>query len=382
MADLHGTLQRFVDNRTLPGAVGLVARDSRTEVAAVGSLAVGGAPMTDDSIFRLASITKPITAAAVMMLVEDGRIGLHDAVGRWLPELADPKVVRTAACPVEDVVPTARPITVFDLLTMRAGYGFPSDFSLPAAQLLSAVQKDGREVQSFPPPDVWMAELAKVPLLYQPGEAWLYDTCSTLQGVLIARVAGQSLPDFLSERLFAPLGMADTGFEVPKAKRDRFTSYYRSRPDGGLELHDGPDGQWSTLPEFPLGNGGLAGTAGDWLAFGRMLLAGGTAADGRRLLTGESVRLMTTDHTTPAQREIGTLFLEGQGWGFGGSVDIAAIEPWNVPGRYGWVGGTGTSAYITPSTGTVAILFTQVAADSPVPPGWMPEFWRYAADAM
>jgi CubicO group peptidase (beta-lactamase class C family) len=382
MADLHGTLQRFVDEGTIPGAVGLMTRGNRTEMAAVGSMAVGGAPMTDDSIFRLASTTKPITAAAVMMLVEDGRIGLHDPVGRWLPELADPKVVRTAASPVEDVVPAARPITVFDLLTMRAGYGFPSDFSLPAVQLLSAVQKDGREVQSFPPPDVWMAELAKVPLLYQPGEAWLYDTCSTLQGVLIARVAGQSLPDFLSERLFAPLGMADTGFEVPKAKRDRFTSYYRSRPDGGLELHDGPDGQWSTLPEFPLGNGGLAGTAGDWLAFARMLLAGGTAADGRRLLTGESVRLMTSDHTTPAQREIGTLFLEGQGWGFGGSVDIAAINPWNVPGRYGWVGGTGTTAYITPFTGAAAILFTQVAVDGPVPPRWLPEFWRYAAGAM
>lgn len=381
MADLHGTLQRYVDDGTLPGAVGLVARGSRTEVAAVGSLAVGGAPMAHDSIFRLASITKPITAAAVMMLVEDGRIGLDDPVRRWLPELADPKVVRTAASPVEDVVPAARPITVFDLLTMRAGYGFPSDFTLPAVQSLSAVQTDGREVQSYPPPDVWMAELAKVPLLYQPGEAWLYDTCSTLQGVLIARVAGESLPDFLSERVFAPLGMADTGFEVPRAKRDRFTSYYRSLPDGGLELHDGPDGQWSTLPEFPLGNGGLAGTAGDWLAFGRMLLAGGTAADGRRLLTGDSVRMMTSDHTTPAQREIGALFLEGQGWGFGGSVDIAAIEPWNVPARYGWVGGTGTSAYITPSTGAVAILFTQVAMDSPVSPVWMPEFWRYAASA-
>ncbi|HEY7265257.1 MAG TPA: serine hydrolase domain-containing protein [Trebonia sp.] len=378
MADLRGTLQRFVDDGTLPGAVGLMARGNRIEGAAVGSLAVGGAPMGHDSIFRLASTTKPITAAAVMMLVEDGRIGLDDPVRRWLPELADPKVVRTAASPVDDVVPAARPITVFDLLTMRAGYGFPSDFTLPAVQSLSAVQKDGREVQSYPPQDVWMAELAKVPLLYQPGEAWLYDTCSTLQGVLIARVAGESLPDFLSERVFAPLGMADTGFEVPKAKRDRFTSYYRSRPDGGLELHDGPDGQWSTLPEFPLGNGGLAGTAGDWLAFGRMLLAGGTAADGRRLLTGDSVRLMTSDHTTPAQREIGALFLDGQGWGFGGSVDIATIEPWNVPGRYGWVGGTGTSAYITPSTGAVAILFTQVALDSPVSPGWMPEFWRYA----
>ena len=120
-------------------------------------------------------------------------------------------------------------------------------------------------------------------------------------------------------------------------------------------------------------------TADDWLAFGRMLLAEGTTANGRRLLTPDSVRLMTSDHTTEGQREIGKLFLEGQGWGFGGSVDIVAIDPWNVPGRYGWVGGTGTSAHITPSTGTVAILLAQVATDGPVPPGWMRDFWRYAA---
>jgi CubicO group peptidase (beta-lactamase class C family) len=175
--------------------------------------------------------------------------------------------------------------------------------------------------------------------------------------------------------------MADTGFEVPPAKRGRLTSAYRTGPGGGLELADGPDGQWSSPPAFPLGNGGLVGTADDWLPFGRMLLAGGVVGRGRRLLAAESVRLMTTDHTTPRQREIGELFLEGQGWGFGGAVDIAPVDPWNVPGRYGWVGGTGTSAHITPSDGTVAILLTQVATDGPVTPAWMPDFWRYAGGA-
>jgi CubicO group peptidase (beta-lactamase class C family) len=381
MAGLHATLQAYVDDGSVPGAVGLVASGDRTEVAAVGSVAVDGPPMASDSIFRFASITKPITAAAVMILVEDGRVALDDPVGRWLPELAAPKVVRTPASPVDDVVPAIRPISVFDLLSSQAGYGFASDFTLPAVQRLWSVQKDGREPQGFPAPDVWMAELARVPMLYQPGEAWLYDTCSTLQGVLITRVCGQPLPAFLGERVFTPLGMSDTAFEVPRGKRDRFTSYYRANPGGGLELADGPDGQWSAPPQFPLGNGGLAGTAGDWLAFGRMLLAGGTAADGRRVLTPESVRLLTSDHTTAAQREIGALFLDGQGWGFGGSVDIAAIDSWNVPGRFGWVGGTGTSAHITPSTGTVAILLTQVASDSPIPQRWMPDFWRYATNA-
>src|SRR6201996_2581942 len=134
MADLHALLEPHVAAGSIPGAVALLARGDRTEAAAVGSAAFGGAPMTGDSIFRLASITKPITAAAVMMLVEDGRIALADPVGRWLPELAAPRVVRTPASPVDDVVPAARPITVFDLLSSRAGYGFGSDFTLPAVQ--------------------------------------------------------------------------------------------------------------------------------------------------------------------------------------------------------------------------------------------------------
>ncbi len=381
MTDLHDVLRTHVDKGSLPGAVGLIACGDRLEVAAVGSVAVDGVPMARDAIFRLASITKPITAAAVLMLVDDGRIALDDPVDEWLPELASPVVVRTPDSAVDDVVPAARPITVFDLLSSRAGYGFSSDFALPAVQSLFSVQKDGREPRSFPAPDVWLAELSRIPLLYQPGEAWLYDTCSTLQGMLISRVSGRSLPDFLAERVFQPLGMVDTGFDVPADKLTRFTSYYRTGPAGGLELADGPDGQWSTPPVFPLGNGGLVGTADDWLAFGRLLLANGTTADGHRLLSADSVRLMTSDHTTQAQREIGALFLEGQGWGFGGSVDIADIDPWNVPGRYGWTGGTGTTAHITPSTSTVAIMLAQVAADSPVPPEWLRDFWRYAANA-
>jgi CubicO group peptidase (beta-lactamase class C family) len=365
VTDLEGLLARYVDDGTLPGAVAAVTRGGTTEVAAVGALAFDGAPMARDSIFRIASLTKPITAAAVLLLVEDGKLSLDDPAGRWLPEIAAPMVVRTPGSPVDDVVPAARPITVYDLLTSQAGWGWPSDFSLPAVEALFAVQRDGREVQSFPAPEVWLAELAQVPMLYQPGEAWLYDTCSALQGVLVERVAG-SLPDFLAERVFAPLGMNDSAFVVPAEKRHRFTSYYQ-----GDTLADGPDGQWSTMPAMPLGSGGLAGTVDDWLAFGRGLLSG-------QLLSTESVRLMTTDHTTPAQREIGALFLEGQGWGMGGSVDIASVDPWNVAGRYGWVGGTGTSAHVVPATGTVAVLFTQAGADSPVTPEWMREFWRYS----
>jgi CubicO group peptidase (beta-lactamase class C family) len=378
---LQGLLDGFVDDGMLPGAVALVARGNEVEVAAAGVQSLEGGPaMAPDSIFRIASITKPITAAAVMVLVDDGVLRLDSPIEHWLPELAAPMVVRTPTSPVDDVVPANRPITVFDLLTNQAGYGFASDFELPAVQALFAVQKDGREPANFPPQDEWTAQLGKLPLAYQPGEGWLYDTPSTIQGVLIARASGRELPEFLAERLFEPLDMPDTGFVVEPAKRDRFTSYYRAG-DSGLGLVDGPDGQWSRRPALALGNGGLAGTAHDWLNFGRMLLSGGTTPTGHRVLSEDAVRQMLTDHTTPAHRAIGNLFLNGQGWGFGGSVDITADHPWNTPGRYGWTGGTGTSAHITPSTNTIAILLAQLAVDSPLPPPWTQAFWHHTSQS-
>lgn len=375
MSELRETLIRHVRGGTVPGAVGLVARGADVEVVAVGSVdAAGTAPMARDSIFRIASITKPITAAAVLMLVEDGVLVLDSSVDEWLPELAKPMVVRTPSSPVDDLVPAARPITVEDLLSSRPGWGFPSDFSLPAVQSLFGVQKDGRFLQSWPDPDTWVADLARVPLLYQPGEAWLYGTASDLQGVLIARASGRTFPEFLSERIFEPLGMADTAFEVPESKRSRFTSYYSPTPAGALELTDTPDGQWSRIPAFPSGGGGLVSTADDWLAFARMLLG-----NGQELLTPTSVSRMTTNHLTAAQRELGALFLEGQGWGYGGGVDTTPIDPWNVPGRYGWVGGTGTTAHIVPPTGTVTILLTQAGMADPTPTKVMRDFWRCTA---
>jgi CubicO group peptidase (beta-lactamase class C family) len=380
MTRVHDVLETHVRNGSVPGAVALAAKGDRIAVEVVGSVDVEGtAPMARDSIFRVASITKPITAAAVMMLIDDGRILMDDPVEQWLPELASPTVVRTPASPVNDVVPAARPITVADLLTFRAGYGFPSDFSLPAVGLLFSELKQGPpQPLLVPPPDDWMATLARIPLLHQPGESWLYNTCSDIQGVLIARVSGSPLPEFLAERIFEPLGMVDTGFDVPTAKLDRFTSYYRADPAGGLALVDAPHGQWSSPPAFPSGAGGLVSTLDDWYAFARMLLAEGTVDD-RRLLSRDSIRRMTSDHLTREQREASRLFLEGQGWGFGGSVDVESADEWNVPGRYGWIGGTGTAAHVTPSTGAVSILLSQVEMAGPTAPALMRDFWRDAA---
>src|SRR5438067_12371324 len=277
MTSLQNLLGTAVESGKAPGAAALVARGEDVEIAGAGDL-------EPDSIARIASITKPITAAAVMNLVDEGLVALEDPIARWLPELAAPRVVRTLESAIDDVVPAARPITVEDVLTFRAGWGFPSDFSLPAVvELFQRLPVFGpRET-----PDEWLATLAGVPMLHQPGEAWLYNTCSDIQGVLIARASGRSLPDFLAERVFASLAMTDTGFHVAADKLDRLPPYHRI-PELPLD-----DKLWKEPPVFPSGAGGLVSTLADWHRFGRMLLA-----DGGSLLSAGSVRLMTTHHLT------------------------------------------------------------------------------------
>jgi CubicO group peptidase (beta-lactamase class C family) len=349
--DLQELLESAVANgAAAPGAAALVARADAVEVASAGELRA-------DSIVRIASITKPIMAAAVMLLVDDGVLALGDPIERWLPELASPKVVRTPESPVDDVVPAERPITVEDVLTSRAGWGFPEDFALPAAGELFA---------KMPPfgiregPDEWLETLASVPMLHQPGEAWLYNTCSDIQGVLVFRASGRPLSEFLAERIVEPLEMADTAFSVPPDKLDRLPPYHGAE---GVPLLE--DRLWTEPPVFPSGAGGLVSTLADWHRFGRMLIA-----DGAGVLSRDSTRALMTDHLTQAQREASTLFLEGNGWGFGGSVA--------PDGRYGWIGGTGTSAHVVPATRTVGILFTQVQMPGPTPVPLMREFWQYA----
>ncbi|MFJ5228338.1 serine hydrolase domain-containing protein [Kitasatospora sp. NPDC088391] len=379
MRELRGTgglqavLERWVAEDAVPGAVALIDRGSEVETAAAGELG-------PESLVRIASVSKPMTAALVLQLVDDGLLGLDDPIARWLPELVSLRVVRTPQATPTDTVPTDRPVTVRDVLESRAGYGFPADFSLPALAPLFAELKQGPpQPQQVPPPDQWVAALARIPMLRQPGQAWLYNTCSDLQGVLAARATGQALEELFTERLSVPLGMIDTGFGPRPGQAGRLGPLHQPGPDGTRTVADPPDGQWATPPTFPSGAGGLLSTLADVTAFLRMLRAGGLAEDGRRVLSAESVALMTTDHLTARQRADSELFLEGQGWGYGGSVDIARREPWNVPGRYGWVGGSGTAAHFTPATGLLTVLLTQVEMTSPTPPRPMREFWRYAA---
>lgn len=381
MTNLEEMLTEVCGTHRIPGAVALVARGDDVEVAATGRRSIDGVPMTRDTLFRIASVTKPVIAAATMALVDRGHLDLDASVVELLPELAEPMVLRDVGGPVDDpdnLVPAERPITVRDLLTFRAGHGFPEDFHAPVVSLLAGTLGQGApRPASLVEPDEWMRRLSQVPLLHQPGQGWTYNTGADILGVLLARAAGSPLDDVLADTVLAPCGMADTGFWTTDV--DRLATYYKRDDDGDLELVDPPDGQWASPPPFLSGAAGLLSTADDWCAFGRMLLAGGEHRDQhgrRRVLSEEAVRLMTTSHVDGGPQH---MFLDGQGWGFGGGVDIRPTQPFHVRGRYGWIGGTGTAGYVIPSTDTVVVWLSQVELGGPDDAAALSEVLTYAA---
>src|ERR1700678_3931149 len=293
---LRGVMAGHVERGDLPGLVMLVSRHGEVQVDAIGRLAFEGSSMTRDTIFRITSMTKPVTAAAAMVMVEEGRLQLDDAVDRWLPELANRKVLLSIDAMVHQTVPARRPISLRDLLTFRCGYGiipiFPERLPIQRAYAEAGLAP-GPVFPSFPP-DELIKRYGSLPLAFQPGESWLYNAGSEILSVLIPRVAGRTLGEFLRERIFTPLGMKDTAFHVPADQHYRFaTAYVQDNAAKQLKVFDPPvTGRFSSPPVFENGAAGLVSTVDDFNAFAQMMLNDGSLGD-TRLLSRESVSLMT-----------------------------------------------------------------------------------------
>ncbi|MFI1205481.1 serine hydrolase domain-containing protein [Streptomyces sp. NPDC020883] len=395
---LREVLARYVDSGKIPGLVALVSRGEETHVETLGTMCHdGGAPMRRDTIFRMASTTKPVAVAATMVLLDECRLRLDDPVDHWLPELADRQVLKRPDGPLEDTVPARRPITVRDLLTDTFGLGL--DMTARTAPMMSALfergvygQEDGWLLPAVEP-DEWMRRLGTLPLMYQPGERWLYNVGDDVLGVLVARVAGQPFETFLHERLFSPLGMKDTGFYVPADKIDRLPPLYAPDPQTGQFKVEDPaqGGHHSKPPAFASGGGGLDSTADDYHAYFRMLLNGGTH-QGQRILSRAAVELMTTNRLPAEQlaaREalarnlVHLSYGQGQqgGWGFGMATrtyrgDYAPI------GQFGWDGGSGTTTYADPHNQLVGILLTQTGTSNPDSTQAITDFWTTLYQAL
>lgn len=391
LARLRDVMSGYVERGKVPGVVALVSRHGDVHVEAIGAKSAGGGdPVRRDTIFRIASMTKPITAAAAMILVEECRLRLDDPIDRLLPELADRRVLRRLDGPLDDTEPARRPITLRDLLTFRMGFGIlmapPGSYPIQRASSELDLGQGMPQPQTPPAPDEWMRRFGTLPLMRQPGEKWVYNTGSDVLGVLIARASGQPFERFLRERLFEPLGMRDTAFSVPPASLDRFaTSYWTNPRTGAGEVYDMPEGgQWSRPPAFPSGGGGLVSTVDDYLSFAGMLLNHGKNG-GERILSRAAVETMTADHLTPAQKAVSELaprFFDNHGWGFGVAVVTRRDSPAEPVGQYGWNGGLGTAWFSDPSADMVGILLTQRAWTSPIPPDICLDFWTLAYQAI
>ncbi len=359
LARVRGLLERQVESGFVPGAVAVLARRGEVLVEAVGHLAFDGTgastPMAGDTVFRLGSLSKPLVAACLMTLIEDGTVSLDDPVDDLLPELADMTVLADPGGPLDDTVPARRPIMVRDLLTYTLGTGMvPAEpGTVPIADALAAVGPA--------PPDRWIRSLGALPLVHQPGERWMYDTAGNVTGVLVTRATGLSFGEALRRRVCEPLGMSDTGFWVPAEAVGRTATAYAA--GGGPEVDDEPNGTFSRLPVFESGGGGLVSTPEDFLAFASALLDGGVHAGGR-MLSRPAVTLMTSDQLSPAQKAVsgfGPGYFDLIGWGFGLSVVTRRTQLGPSVGSYGWAGFYGTAWYNDPAEDLVAAFFFQRA---------------------
>ncbi len=387
---MHDVMAGYVDRGEIPGLVMLVSRRGEVHVDALGLKSISGDPMRRDTIFRIASMSKAITAAAAMILVEECKLRLDEPVDRLLPELANRKVLKRLDAPLDDTVPAIRPITVRDLLTFRMGFGLvmgpPDKYPIVLAtdELQIGVGPPSPDIT--PAPDEWIRRLGTLPLMHQPGERWMYNTGSDVLGVLIARASGQPFDTFLRERIFEPLHMQDTGFSVPAPKIDRLaTSYWINFHSGKIEVFDKAEGgQWSRPPAFPSGAAGLVSTVDDYHAFARMLLNKGKHGS-ERILSRPSVEVMTTDQLTSEQKAVAGLlpgYFDSHGWGFGVSIVTKRVDMSGTIGKFGWDGGLGTSWYSDPEEDMVTILLTQRAWTSPSPPNVCVDFWTSAYQAI
>jgi CubicO group peptidase (beta-lactamase class C family) len=368
-ASVQEALERFVDAEHLPGYVAGVSLAGETALCAGGTLALGyDESMAADTVFRIASLSKPVGGVLALTLIQDGTIALGADVGRWLPELAEPRVLRTHGAQLDDTVPARRPILVEDLLTMTAGFGLlTGDSPLRAAMIANGLMPG-----PFAPPfshDEFMARLGALPLECQPGDRWLYHTSADVLAVLIARASGRSCGQLLRERIAGPLEMTDTRFYA--AAIERVATAYTPTASG-LELLDPPAGAFSRQPDFEALGSGLVSTVPDYLAFQTMLLDGGTP-----ILSPSSVQLFSGDRLDGLQRTSAQSFLgPGRSWGLMVEVELDENDSEVGPGSFGWMGGTGTTAYVDPSRELCGALFTQRAMESNRPTEVFRTFWR------
>ena len=364
LARIGSMLDCRIDEGLISGAVVLVDRHGEVvyrEARGFRDLESGD-PMRFDTLFRIASMTKPLTVTAALTLVEEGLLRLDDPVDFWLPELAGRPVLRRPGAELDDVEPLSRPITLRDLCTHRSGLISAGSLRGP---LGDALREIGELWTSELSGDAWIARLGALPLLFQPGTKFAYGISHDVLGLLISRVTSLPFSDALRERLFEPLKMTETAFRA--VDQARLAVPYHEASHGGLVPDPSAHHErWVQEPVFPSGAGGLVSTAADYARFGRMLLNGGSL-DSTRVLSRKTIELMTTDQLTATQRATtryqGRPFFTYRGYGLGVSiVDDQTCTPGLASlGSFGWGGYFGSWWSADPSEDLLSVLMMQVS---------------------